>query len=218
MQSNISYPNTASFWDRIAPKYAAQTIKDEAAYRQKLDHVRALLGAEDRVLEVGCGTGSTALHLAPAVVEIVATDISSGMIAIAEDKRCAADVTNVTFIQADASETLYEAPFDAVMSFSLLHLVEDVPGVLDSVYAQLKPGGLYLSKTVCLGDASPVIRLFVRSLGAIGLAPPVTVLSEAELSRALLRAGFDLVEHQYFGKGRMNPFIVARRPAQATQT
>ena len=213
MHSETSHPKSASFWDRIAPKYAAKPVKDEAAYRQKLNRVEALLGAEDRVLEIGCGTGSTALHLAPAVAQIVATDISGGMIAIAKEKQRAAGVTNVAFVQAEASETLYEAPFDAVMSFSLLHLVEDVPGVVDSVYAQLKPGGLFLSKTVCLGDASPFIRLFVWVLGAIGLAPPVTVLSKAELSRALLRAGFDLVEHQYFGKGRMNPFIVARRPA-----
>ncbi|MEM9249213.1 MAG: class I SAM-dependent methyltransferase [Pseudomonadota bacterium] len=212
MHAETKTPDTAPFWDKIAPKYARQPIKDQAAYAQKLDRVRALLRAEDRVLEIGCGTGSTALHLAPSVAEIVATDISRGMIEIAEDKRRAAGVDTVTFVQADAAETHYEAPFDAVLSFSLLHLVPDVPKVLDIVYAQLKPGGVFVSKTVCLGDASPILRLFVRALGVVRFAPPVTPLSKAGLSRALVQAGFELVETQYFGKGRMNPFIVARRP------
>ena len=212
MHSTISYPETAAFWDKIAPKYAKKPVADPTAYAQKLDRVRALLRDRDRVLEIGCGTGSTALHLAPAVAEIVATDISREMIAIAEDKRKAAGATNVTFVQADAAETLYEAPFDLIMSFSLLHLVEDVPEVLGSVYAQLKPGGLFVSKTVCLGDASPLLRLFVRALGVFGLAPKVTAVTRAELSRALVHAGFDLVECRHFGKGQLNPFIVAQRP------
>lgn len=213
MHTATSYPDTMSFWDKIAPKYARKPVKDPAAYAQKLDRVRALLRAEDQVLEIGCGTGSTALHLAPAVAKIIATDISRGMVEIAEGKRRARGVTNAAFVQADASETVYEAPFDVIMAFSLLHLVHDVPEVLDAVYAQLKPGGLLLSKTVCLGDASPVIRLFVRVLGAVGLAPPVTPLSKSGLSRALVQAGFDLVECRYFGKGQLNPFIVAQRPS-----
>lgn len=88
-----------------------------------------------------------------------------------------------------------------------------MPEVLDSVYAQLKPGGLFLSKAVYLADASVFLQLFVRAPVAVGLAPPVTLLSEAGQSRALKRAGFELLESRYFGKGRLNPFIVTRRPA-----
>ncbi len=213
MQTAISHTDTGNFWDKIAPKYAKKPVADPAAYEAKLDRVRNLLRAEDRVLEIGCGTGSTALTLAPDVAEITATDISRGMIAIAEDKRAAAGVENAEFLQADATEIFREAPFDVVTAFSLLHLVDDVPAVLDAVFAQLKPGGLFISKTVCLGDAHFGLQLFVRALGALGLAPQVTTLSKADISRALVAAGFDLVECRYFGKGRLNPFIVAQRPA-----
>lgn len=213
MQAALSYPDPQPFWDRIAPKYARKPIADQAAYEEKLARVRLLLRPSDRVLEIGCGTGSTALRLAPAVAEITATDISRGMIDIAEEKREAAGASNARFVHADASETLSAAPFDVVTAFSLLHLVDDVPAVLRSAHAQLKPGGLFISKTVCLGDASAALRLFVRALGLLGLAPPVAPLTRAELSRALVRAGFDLLECGYFGKGRLNPYIVAQRPA-----
>jgi len=213
MQTAISHTDTENFWDKIAPKYAKKPIADPAAYEAKLDRVRALLRAEDRVLEIGCGTGSTALTLAPNVAEITATDVSAGMIAIAEEKRAAAGVKNAEFLQADATEIFPEAPFDVVTAFSLLHLVDDAPAVLDAVFAQLKPRGLFISKTVCLGDARFGLRLFVRALGALGLARQVTSLSMADISRALVAAGFDLVECRYFGKGRLNPFIVAQRPA-----
>lgn len=211
--TTTTLPDTSSaFWDKIAAKYARKPVSDPAAYDAKITRVRALLHDEDRMLEIGCGTGSTALRLASDVAEITATDISGGMIDIAEGKRMSADTSNLKFVQADAAARLPGAPFDVITAFSLLHLVEDLPSVLQSAHDQLKSGGLFLSKTVCLGDASGPLRLFVRALGVIGIAPPVTMLSRAELSRALVRAGFDLVEHRYFDKKRLNPFIIAQRP------
>lgn len=209
--TTVSNPSTA-FWDKIAAKYARKPVADPAAYDAKIARVRTLLRAEDRMLEIGCGTGSTALRLASDVAEITATDISSRMIEIAEGKRVATMARNLNFVQADATEKLPGAFFDVVTAFSLLHLVEDVPAVLRSVHDQLKPGGMFLSKTVCLGDARWPIRSFVRALRVIGVAPPVTILTKTELKRALVRAGFDLIECRFFGKGRLNPFIVAQRP------
>lgn len=213
MQTATARRDPQPFWNRIALKYARKPVANPAAYEAKLARVRSLLRASDRVLEIGCGTGSTALRLAPAVAEITATDISCGMIDIAKEKRAAANALNAHFLRADASDVLPGAPFDVVTAFSLLHLVDDVRAVLKSAHAQLKPGGLFISKTVCLGDANVALRLFVRGLGLVGVAPPVTPLSKAELRRALVHAGFDLLECQYFGKGQLNPFIVAQRPA-----
>jgi ubiquinone/menaquinone biosynthesis C-methylase UbiE len=204
-------PSTA-FWDKIAAKYARKPVADPAAYDAKIARIRTLLRAEDRMLEIGCGTGTTAVRLASDVAEITATDISNRMIAIAEEKRVSAKAANLSFVQADATERLPGAPFDVIAAFSLLHLVEDVPAVLKSAHDQLKPGGTFLTKTVCLADARWPVRAFVRALGIIGAAPPVTVLSRTALNGALVRAGFDLIECRYFGKGRLNPFIIAQRP------
>ncbi|MGP1351681.1 MAG: class I SAM-dependent DNA methyltransferase [Parasphingopyxis sp.] len=200
-----------SFWDRIAPRYARKPVDDPSAYEQKLLSVGSLLRAQDRVLEIGCGTGTTALRLAPGVARYTATDSSRAMVEIAEGKLGPKTPENVTFLQADACEQVCGAPFDAICAFSLLHLVDDVPTVLAAVHAQLKPGGLFLSKTVCLREASPSIRFLVLTLTALRLAPRVTPLSRADLLRQFAEAGFEVERTTHFGKKSMSPFIVARK-------
>ncbi|MBB5050595.1 cyclopropane fatty-acyl-phospholipid synthase-like methyltransferase [Afipia massiliensis] len=60
----MSTASDARFWDRSSRKYAVSAIADQAGYERTLDRTRALLGPNDRVLELGCGTGTTALRLA----------------------------------------------------------------------------------------------------------------------------------------------------------
>lgn len=202
---------THLFWDRIAPKYARKPVDDPAAYEAKLAQVGALLQATDHVLEIGCGTGSTALRLAPGVAHYTATDGAQGMIDIARSKLRPGSPTNITFQQADTADLIEGHPIDAVCAFSLLHLVDDVAHVVASVRQQLKPGGTFITKTVCLKDASFAIRAMVHALAFMGIAPRVTFLGKAELVRHLQDAGFEIEQNMHFGKNRMSPFIVARR-------
>lgn len=58
------------FWDRMAPRYARQPIKEPDAYEMKLEQVLQRLLPTDNVLEVGCGTGSTALVIARGVASV----------------------------------------------------------------------------------------------------------------------------------------------------
>lgn len=88
----------SEFWDGIARKYAARPIKNMPAYERTLERAQSYLAAGDHALEVGCGTGTTALKLAPHVRHITATDVSAEMIAIAREK--AGRTANVTFRQA----------------------------------------------------------------------------------------------------------------------
>lgn len=205
----------ARFWDRASEKYARSTIKDQAGYERTLAHTRELLPADASVLELGCGTGTTALRLAGSVRRYLATDISPDMIAIAERKLAAGPIPSLTF-RAGTAETLAggEERFDAVLGFNYLHLVRDLPGTLRAIHALLKPGGLLISKTACLGDMNPLIRtVLLPVMRVVGLAPTVVVFNANELERAIREAGFDILAREaHATSGRdTRPFIVARR-------
>ena len=73
-------PTSAEFWDAQATSYAKSPVRDVEAYEKTLARVRDYLHLEMDVIEIGCGTGSTALKLSNAVAHYTATDISGGMI------------------------------------------------------------------------------------------------------------------------------------------
>lgn len=197
------------FWDRIAPRYAARKLSDPAAYEAMLAATSTRLSTSDRVLELGCGTGGTAIRLAPGVAEWTATDFSAGMIRIAAAKPAPA---NLTFRIASAEEALSRGPVDAVCAFNLLHLVPDLPGTLTAIHAALRPGGLLICKVWCFADVALSLRLLFAALRPLGLFPGMTYVSEKSLHAALRAAGFEIVDQRVFGTRPQNPWIVARRP------
>ena len=204
----------ARFWDRIARKYAAAPVKDMDGYQRTLDRAGHYLNLSDVVLELGCGTGTTALKLAPHVSRMVATDISGEMIAIAREKAAAQACRNAEFAVATPDHA--ERPdgsFDAVLAFNLWHLVADRASALAQVHRLLKPGGLFVSKTPCLAEMNPLIRLAVPVMRLVGKAPFVAFFSAAELESEIQRAGFTIVERARHGSQRKDAriFIVARK-------
>ena len=134
-----------TFWDKAAPKYFKQPISNMQAYEETLARTVSYLGPDSRVLELGCGTGGTALRLAPHVRSVVATDFSKGMIEQAKGREQA---DNVTFMVADTfSPELEPGVFDVIVGFNLFHLVEDPQATYARIHDLLAPGGLFVSKT-----------------------------------------------------------------------
>ena len=210
----------AAFWNRIAPKYAADPVADLSGYERTLVRVAELLEPTDRVLEFGCGTGSTALRLAPGVANYLATDLAAGMIAIARDKlarkSCRALRFEVATAESMAAGTVASeaSGWDAVLGFNWLHLVADLPATLRAVHSLLRPGGLFITKTVCLGDMNPLIGLAIPVMRLFGKAPAtVSRFGSAELEREIAAAGFAIEAVERHGsKGKdARAFIVARR-------
>ncbi|MDF1716069.1 MAG: class I SAM-dependent methyltransferase [Antarcticimicrobium sp.] len=204
---------SAAFWDGIAAKYAKSPVRNPTAYSETLAASTALFSPGDRVLELGCGTGTTALKLAPYVKSYTASDISSEMIAIAEHKRRAEGAGNLRFVTSGIEEPEEGAePHDVVLAFNLLHLIEDLDGALAAIRKLVKPGGLFISKSGCVGEMNPLFRPLIRAMQFVGKAPYVKILKATELEAAIARAGFVLEQSRTFTGARESLFVVARRP------
>jgi SAM-dependent methyltransferase len=208
----------ARFWDRIARKYAADPIADLAGYETTLQRVRELLAPQHSVLEVGCGTGSTALRLAACTGRWLATDVSREMIAIAGEKLAAAQLPlpQLHFEVADAEAGVPGGgPYDVLLAFNLLHLVSDLDAALSSLLAAVKPGGLFISKTACLAEMNPLIPyLLLPLMRAIGKAPHALIFDAGQLRSAFERHGWlvEAVERHGSTRKDFRVVIVARKP------
>lgn len=206
--------NTTRFWDRAARKYAKSPIEDMAGYERTLDHARRLLKPTDIAFEFGCGTGTTALKLAPSIARLVSTDISPEMIAIAREKAAVENCANVEFAVATPETAPHpDASFDVVFAFNVLHLIEDRAAALRAAHRLLKPGGLFISKTPTLTDMGLLIRLLVPVMQAFGKAPYVAIFTSDELEREITDAGFEITERAKHGstKKDFRVFLVARK-------
>jgi len=200
----------SKFWDRFAERYAKQPVADEATYRRKLAMTREHLRPDMQVVELGCGTGSTALAHAPYVRRIRALDTSAKMIRIACAKAEAAGITNVEFEKGDLLDTpIADGSVDVVLALSVLHLLEDRTATIARVHRILKPGGLFVTSTVCMGETMSYFR-FVAPVGSfLGLMPPVRVFTIDDLVAELKRAGFSIQER--FTQARKVCFAIARK-------
>lgn len=210
--------NTASnvtrslwFWNLIAKRYSKQAINDETSYKHKLALTQSHLTKDMTVLEFGCGTGSTALLNAPYVARICGIDYSPKMIEIARAKAAASHVPNVSFhIAAIENWPLTDAPYDAVMGMSILHLVLDRVTVLARVRQMLAPGGLFISSTVCLGDMAGLLpRYAVPIASALRILPKLGNVTAKGLAVEMQTAGFEIIESWRPGPDK-SVFIVAR--------
>ena len=209
----MSIERDIRFWDRTARKYVKAAVADPAGYAQTLERTRARLCSGMRVLELGCGTGTTAFQLAPDVHSYLATDISSAMIAIARHRLADRPIPQLSFCAA-AAEGLVTASgrYNAVLGFNYLHLVRNLQATLRSIHDLLEPAGLFISKTPCLQDMNPLMRAIVLpAMRVVGIAPYVGAFPSSGLEQQIAATGFDIVavERHASGGKDARPYIVA---------
>lgn len=206
--------NTA-FWNKLAEKYAKQPVANPAAFERKIATTKSLMKPSDVVLDVGCGTGSLALRLAPCGAHVHGLDLSSEMIRIARAKAEAAGATNVTFHVGpfdDGFTVFGDESLRGICAYSLLHLVDDLPSALARIYRLLEPGGFFVSSTVHLAESWVPYGPLLWFLRALGKAPTVKIFSQRTLEDEVRRAGFvDIVQPDVGAKPDV-VFMVAAKP------
>jgi ubiquinone/menaquinone biosynthesis C-methylase UbiE len=201
------------FWDRLANRYSKSPVADESAYQKKLEVTREYLSPDRVVLEFGCGTGSTAIVQAPFVKHIQAIDSSHNMLEIARGKAEQAETGNLSFKQSSIEEfNVADETFDVVMGHSILHLLANKEMVIAKVYNMLKPGGVFVSSTTCMGSGFSIFKLILPIGGFFGLLPLVRFFSVDDLETAMTGAGFEIAYRWQPEKDRA-VFLVAKKPA-----
>jgi 2-polyprenyl-3-methyl-5-hydroxy-6-metoxy-1,4-benzoquinol methylase len=201
------------FWDRKAEGYANSPISDQDTYQKKLNQTQAILSPDMRILEFGCGTGTTAVHHAPHVLHIDAIDISQNMIEIGRRRSGESNIDNITFTRGTLAEFNADtASLDAVLGLNVIHLLPDWRSVVTEVARILKPGGVFVSSTGCLGGSYlRSIKLLVPLGKFLGLMPDVFVLTESELADEIKNSGLSIETQWHHGMKGINVFIIARK-------
>lgn len=200
------------FWDKLADKYSKQPIKDVASYEAALARTKSYLKPEHQALEIGCGTGSTALLLAGNVKRLVASDVSGKMLEFGQAKAKAQNVLNVDFLQGDVfDDRLAPQSFDVVMAHNVLHLIENLPQAMSRISELLKPEGLFISKTPCLGDKSSMLKIMVMVMKALGKAPYVAFVKGESLEEMMQDEGFQIIEKGQYPQNSYSHYFVAKK-------
>ena len=117
-----------------------------------------------RVLDVGCGTGASALPAAAAVGpagSVVGIDVAENMLRRGRAKATALSLANVTFTRADMSATGYgDASFDAVISVFSIFFMPDMPGQVAELWRLVRPGGQLAVTVWGAGAFHPAAAVF----------------------------------------------------------
>lgn len=175
------------FWDRTA-KYHNTVAKDKAFY-DSLEIVKRYIQPEHVVLDYGCSTGLYSLELAEMAKEVHGIDISSKMIEIAQSK----GLGNTIFTKTTIFDKYDADTFNVILAFNVLHLVEEEQNVMQRIQQLLKPGGIFISVTPCLGDKVSFLGMVAVLFQKIGILPYLRKYRISEL-KDLISEQFEIKE------------------------
>jgi trans-aconitate 2-methyltransferase len=138
-----------------------------------------------RILDLGCGTGDVTLGLAERChdARIVGLDISDANIGLARKRVAPILGAQVEFVAADYRTWQHDAPFDAIVSDSVLHLIPgDDTALARKLSSDLSRGGLLIATMpdACARNSTLMVqrrlwRATPRSLDTLALGLARTV-------------------------------------------
>ncbi len=140
------------------PTYTARFVRDLE------------LKENSKVIDIGCGIGGAALHMAEEYgADVIGVDISSNVIAMANKYRSEATPVakyRVQFHEEDATTENFPADFfDAAHSRDVILHIDDKQGLFDKILATLKPGGIMMITDYCkkiVDEPSESFREYVK--------------------------------------------------------
>lgn len=162
-------------WNRMSDVYVREI---DRRFAPVVEHVlaRAALGAGERVLDLGTGTGAVAARAAQLVGPegvVVGVDISDDMLRAARQRVAAQGLTRVTFREGRAEALPAEnGSFDVVLASLSLMYVIDRAAAARELARVLRPQGRFIAAVWAEPDACDIV-LFQQIAGRFGGPPPV---------------------------------------------
>jgi ubiquinone/menaquinone biosynthesis C-methylase UbiE len=206
-----------TFWDKQASGYDNRILKIyKNAYDLSIQKIRSVLSPDQHVLEIGCGTGIVSLGVAPYVESLVATDISSQMIAVAKSKAESSSVSNVDFRVCDGYSLPYDnESFDVVLLFNTLHVVKEPAALLHEAYRLLKPAGHLVSATDCYAEPVPFpVRLMLSAqklLKVVGIISFMWYYRKEDVHQLFEQSSFVIVDSDVLHPAPVNYYLLASK-------
>jgi 2-polyprenyl-3-methyl-5-hydroxy-6-metoxy-1,4-benzoquinol methylase len=203
-------------WNQLAKNWDTPGVSLGENDLKIVERTKKYLSASSVVLDYGCATGSIALEIAGIAKEVRGIDISSNMIEIARRKADERNLKNIGFTRATIfDESLRQESFDVILFLSVLHLVENPIQVMGRINQLLKPGGVFISATPCLGEkvfVSVLMNIPVFVLSKMGLIPPITFFGASNLAATITNEDFQIIEQEDLSVRPLREcFIVARK-------
>ncbi|HET9593195.1 MAG TPA: methyltransferase domain-containing protein [Solirubrobacterales bacterium] len=176
-------------WDSAAVGWMEWSEFNDRADRHVSERLVELAGvrAGSRVLDVAAGYGEPALTAARKAEpegRVVATDISAEMLAFARDRAAAAGLSNVDFVEADASSLDFPpAGFDAAVSRWGIIFEPDAEAAAGRIRRFLKPGARFAIASWGEPGEVPFLSLPMKTTRERFGVPPPPAGTPGPLSR-----------------------------------
>ncbi|MCL5878366.1 MAG: polysaccharide deacetylase family protein [Deltaproteobacteria bacterium] len=190
VQGGFVHGPVAGFYDGIAGLYDREqdsgliSVLRRAEHEAVIKRLPSFIGRQDRVLEIGSGTGLYTLELAHRAKEVVAVDVSGGMLNVLGRKAAQAHLENIKYVKGDIQEISIDGKFGCICAFSSFEYVPDLAGLVRRLAGHLEPGGVLYFTTAHRG--------FFRFWAQVGNAMRQGVWLHArnipEIRKALLQA------------------------------
>lgn len=205
------------FWDKQAKKYDYSERQFDLVFKEIILRTKNHLTIDDKVLDFGCATGTKTIELADSVKYIHGFDISTEMINEAKKKINESNLKNTIFEQGDIFDSDYEiASFDKIISYGVIHLLNDSDKVIRRLHDLLKPGGLFISSTACLKDKMAFKNrlefnafLLIKKLEIFPLH--LNMFKPENVEEIITNQGFQIVKTETIFHGITISFIIAKK-------
>jgi 2-methylaconitate cis-trans-isomerase PrpF/ubiquinone/menaquinone biosynthesis C-methylase UbiE len=177
---------------QFSPNARAYVASATHAKGEDLQHFAALLAERkpSRVLDIGCGGGHLSYTAAPLAGEVVACDLSAGMLDAVREEAHRRHITNIrTEIGVAESLDIPDASFDVVATRMSAHHWGDLAAGLREARRVIKPGGMAVFIDI-VSPGTPALDTFLQAFEILRDPSHVRDYSVSEWQHAVAHAGF----------------------------